>query len=318
MAWLQISLISDPDNLKRIEEALTEAGALAITLMNPEGNPLLIAGSRLLNPENVPFLIEGSPPLLKGGLLPRIRITGLFDAGLDIETVRSLLKSALKTDSLPGLEVESLEDRAWALAWMDHFRPMPFGKRLWVCPEGYDFPDPHAVNIVMNPGQAFGTGTHPTTALCLEWLEGVALEGLDVIDYGCGSGILAIAAAKLGARHVWAVDDDPQALLTAQENVRRNGVDATVSILLPEFPGGLQADVIVANILARPLIALAPRFAGLLHPGGRVVLSGILQDQADEVAQAYESWFHMEPPVARDPWVRIEGNSAPPPFRKGG
>ncbi|MBI5039424.1 MAG: 50S ribosomal protein L11 methyltransferase [Nitrospirae bacterium] len=310
MAWLQISLISDPDNLERVEEALTEAGALAITLMHPDGKPLFIEGSRLLNPGNDPFPIEESFPFLKGGkggLFPWVRITGLFDAGLDIEIVRRHLMSALKVDFLPGLEVESLEDRAWALAWMDYFRPMPFGKRLWVCPEGYDFPDPHAVNIVMNPGQAFGTGTHPTTALCLEWIEGADLEGLDVIDYGCGSGILAIAAAKLGARHVWAVDDDPQALVTAQENVRRNDVDATVSILPPESPGGLQADVIVANILARPLIALAPRFAGLLHPGGRVVLSGILQDQADEVAQAYRSWFHMEPPVARDPWVRIEG-----------
>lgn len=295
MAWLQISLVSDPENLDRIEEALTEAGALAITLMHPDGQSLII---------------EGSPPFLKGGkggLCPRTRITGLFDPSLDVETVRSLLMSALKTDSLPGLEVESLEDRAWALAWMDYFRPMPFGKRLWVCPEGYDFPDPHAVNIVMNPGQAFGTGTHPTTALCLEWIEGADLEGLDVIDYGCGSGILAIAAAKLGARHVWAVDDDPQALVTAQENVRRNGIDAAVSILLPESLGGLQADVIVANILARPLISLAPRFAGFLHPGGRVVLSGILQDQADEVAQAYAPWFHMERPVTRDPWVRIEG-----------
>ncbi|MDZ4384232.1 MAG: 50S ribosomal protein L11 methyltransferase, partial [Nitrospirota bacterium] len=200
-----------------------------------------------------------------------------------------------------------LEDRAWALACMDYFRPMQFGKRLWVCPDGYDFPDPQAVNIVMNPGEAFGTGTHPTTALCLEWLEGVALEGLDVIDYGCGSGILAIVAAKLGARHVWAVDDDPQALRVAQENVRRNGVEPALSILLPESLGAVQADVIVANILARPLIALASCFAGLLHPGGRVVLSGILQEQADEVAQAYAPWFHMEPPVTRDSWVRIEG-----------
>ncbi|MBI5407605.1 MAG: 50S ribosomal protein L11 methyltransferase [Nitrospirae bacterium] len=311
MAWLQISLISDPDNLERVEEALTEAGALAITLMHPDGKPFLIEESRRLNPGNGP---EESPPLLKGGkggLSPRIRITGLFASGLDIDSVVRHLMSALKTDSLPGLEVESLEDRNWALAWMDHFRPMPFGKRLWVCPEGYDFPDPYAVNIVMNPGQAFGTGTHPTTALCLEWLEGVGLEDLDVIDYGCGSGILAIAAARLGARHVWAVDDDPQALLTAQENVRRNGVDAAVSILPPESLGGVQADVIVANILARPLIVLAPRFAGLLHPNGRVVLSGILQEQADEVAQAYGAWFHMEPPVTRDPWVRIEGNSTP-------
>ena len=284
MTWLQISLISDPDNLEKVEEAMTEAGALAITLMRPDGKP---------------FLIEGSPPLLKGergGLFPRIRIIGLFDAGLDIEKVRRHLMSELKTDSLPGLEVESLEDSAWALAWMDHFRPMRFGKRLWVCPEGYDFPDPHAVNIVMNPGQAFGTGSHPTTALCLEWIEGADLEGLDVIDYGCGSGILAIAAAKLGARHVWAVDDDPQALLTAQENVRRNGVELAVSILLPESLGGVEADVIVANILARPLIALAPRFARLLCPNGRVVLSGILQEQADEVAQAYAPWFHMEAP----------------------
>lgn len=295
MAWLQISLVSDPDNLERIEEALTEAGALAITLMNPEDTPLLIGGSP-------PFLKRG-----KGGLCPRVRVTGLFDADIDIETVRRHVMSVLKTDSLPGFEVESLEDRAWALAWMDYFRPMPFGKRLWVCPEGYDFPDPHAVNIVMNPGQAFGTGTHPTTALCLEWVEGADLEGMDVIDYGCGSGILAIAAAKLGARRVWAVDDDPQALVTAQENVLRNGVESLVSVLLPESLGAVQANVIVANILARPLIALAPRFAGLLNPGGRVVLSGILQDQAEEVAQAYARWFHMERPVTRDPWVLIEG-----------
>ena len=310
MTWLQISLVSNLDDLGRVEEALTEAGAQAITLMHLDDKPML----REIFP---PFQKGG-----QGGLSPRVRITGLFDAGLDIETVRSLLMSALKVDSLPGLEVESLEDRDWALAWMDYFRPMPFGKWLWVCPEGYDFPDPHAVNIVMNPGQAFGTGTHPTTALCLEWIEGAGLEGLDVIDYGCGSGILAIAAARLGARHVWAVDDDPQALVTAQENVRRNGVEPVVCVLLPESLGAVQADVIVANILARPLIALASCFAGLLHPGGRVVLSGILQDQADEVAQAYAPWFHMEPPVGRDSWVRIEGKSTPmkiiPPLEKGG
>src|SRR3990170_4020378 len=135
MAWLQISIVSDPENLERIEEALTEAGALAITLMHPDDKPLLTEDS------------------------PRVRVTGLFDAGFDIEAVKSHLMSALKTDSLSGFEVESLEDRAWALAWMDYFRPMPFGKRLWVCPEGYDFPDPHAVNIAMNLGQAFGTGT---------------------------------------------------------------------------------------------------------------------------------------------------------------
>jgi ribosomal protein L11 methyltransferase len=178
---------------------------------------------------------------------------------------------------------------------------------VWIVPSWYQPPDAKAVNILLDPGLAFGTGTHPTTRLCLEWLDAHPPAAAEVIDYGCGSGILAIAAALLGARRVWATDNDPQALIATEDNAARNQVVERIRASLPGEPPAAPADVLLANILAGPLITLAPRFATLLRPGGALVLSGILAEQADEVRDAYLSGFHMDPPQLLDGWVRLTG-----------
>ncbi len=280
MNWLQLSFTIDIEDLERAEDALTSAGALAVTLMSPG------------HMETLPT--EG-------------RITGLFYSQTDIEYTSSFLSSELRVDHLPDLQTVYLEDRDWTRAWADNFRPMQFGNNIWVCPDGFDFPNPSAVNISIDPGQAFGTGTHPTTALCLEWIDRTDLHGLEVVDYGCGSAILAIAAAKKGAGHVTATDNDPDALRVADENVRKNSEESSVTVLPPEDLSIKKADIIIANILLKPLISLAPKFADMACPGGRVVLSGLLEEQIDDIVKVYSKWFDMSAPVIRNNWALLEG-----------
>ena len=184
---------------------------------------------------------------------------------------------------------------------------MRFGRRLWVCPGGLTAGDADAIRIELDPGLAFGTGTHPTTALCLEWLDSQDLAGCSVVDYGCGSGILAIAAAKLGAVHVRAVDLDPQALIATRDNAVRNGVAGRLTITGDPALVPRSADVLLANILAGPLVELAPRFATALGSGGRLALSGLLPEQADAVTAAYRPWFHIQSNMTRDGWVLLSG-----------
>jgi ribosomal protein L11 methyltransferase len=184
---------------------------------------------------------------------------------------------------------------------------MRFGRRLWVCPGGLPAGDPQAIRIELDPGLAFGTGTHPTTALCLEWLDSQHVAGRQVIDYGCGSGILAIAAARLGAASVLAVDIDPQALIATRDNAGRNGVAERIAITGDPLIGPDSADVLLANILAGPLVELAPRFAGAARSGGRLALSGLLLEQAETVTAAYRPWFDIATTATRDGWVLIAG-----------
>ena len=200
----------------------------------------------------------------------------------------------------------TLEDRAWERAWLDDFEPMQFGRSLWVCPHGHAAPA-EATAVYLDPGLAFGTGRHATTALCLEWLDQAQLDGRSLIDYGCGSGILAIAAARLGATSVRAVDVDEQALGAARDNAAANGVADRVTVALPADAGAEPADVVVANILARPLVELAPVLAALTRPGGHVVLSGILDEQAEQVQTAYSACFEMLKPLCRAGWARLTG-----------
>jgi ribosomal protein L11 methyltransferase len=201
-----------------------------------------------------------------------------------------------------------LEERDWVRAWMDNFHPMRFGRRLWICPTHCDPPEPAAVNIRLDPGLAFGTGTHPTTALCLDWLDGADLAGKSVLDYGCGSGILAIAAAKLGAKRVWAVDIDPQALLASDDNASENEVEDRIELFHPaELPTSLRVDVLLANILAGVLVRLAPEFGQRVKPGGRLALSGILEQHADVVQAVFSRDFAFDPPRRREDWVLLEG-----------
>ena len=233
-------------------------------------------------------------------------MVGLFDEDFDSDSVVAQLKEHWPSE-LPEFRSEMLEDQDWERAWMDDFKPMRFGERLWIVPSWHDAPDTDGVNIHLDPGLAFGTGTHATTRLCLEWLDAHPPENLAVTDYGCGSGILAIAAALLGADTVLAVDNDPQALVATLDNAKRNRVENRISAYLPKEAPVESADLLLANILAGPLIELAPTLAPRVRPGGSLVLSGILPEQAMTVLETYQEWFEMDEPAELDGWIRLSG-----------
>jgi len=286
-AWQQLVLAVGELDAGRIEDALLEAGALSVTLDDAGDEPLY------------------EPDPLKPPLWSQTRLTALFPADADLDGVQAYLLASLGLKHLPAHSVQRLEDRDWVREWLKDFKPMRFGRRLWVCPTGFTPPDPQAVNLLLDPGLAFGTGTHATTALCLEWLDGAALQGCGVIDYGCGSGILAIAAARLGARRVRAVDNDPQALVATRDNAARNGVEGLIDVFMPESFPAAAADVLLANILAGPLVQLAPRLTSLVKPGGALVLSGILESQEADIRAAYEPHFGSFEVAKREDWLRI-------------
>ncbi|MBT8145668.1 MAG: 50S ribosomal protein L11 methyltransferase, partial [Gammaproteobacteria bacterium] len=230
----------------------------------------------------------------------------------DLERLVATLREHQSGKVNSTIEVQSLADQDWEKSWMDRFHPMQFGRQLWICPSWSSPPDPDAVNIMLDPGLAFGTGTHPTTALCLEWLEQQNLQDKLVVDYGCGSGVLGIAAALLGAQRVLAVDNDPQAIVASESNREVNGLEASqLAVYLPENfppqPAMLPADILLANILAGPLEELAPAFASLIRPAGDLVLSGILPEQAPALLSCYQRWFKMSEPTERDGWTRLCG-----------
>jgi ribosomal protein L11 methyltransferase len=268
MSWLQAHVHTDSAHAAQVEAALAAAGALSVTLLDAADEPVL---------EPAP----GEAPLWA-----QIRVTGLFDGAADADGLRATLDAAL--DGGGALHIEPLQDQVWERAWLEHFRPMRFGRRLWVIPGGQtaDLADGD-VAVELDPGLAFGTGTHATTALCLDWLDSRDLAGRRVIDVGCGSGILAIAALKLGAAGAVAIDHDPQALLATRENAARNGVADRLTILGADAPPPEPADVVVANILAGTLIELAPQIVAMVRPGGLLALSGILAEQASDVGAAY-------------------------------
>ncbi|MCW8956764.1 MAG: 50S ribosomal protein L11 methyltransferase [Gammaproteobacteria bacterium] len=287
MPWIQLTLATTQADNDKAEQALLDAGALSVTLRDAEDNPVL---------EPAP----GETPLWD-----KIILTGLFEADINTQQLRQQIHQSLGDEI--SLHIDALEDKDWVRAWMDNYKPMQFGQRLWVCPRHLQPPDPSAVNLMLDPGLAFGTGTHPTTALCLQWLDSINLKHLDILDYGCGSGILAIAALLLGASHCDGVDIDPQALLASMDNATANQVADQLSVFQPEQLTDKTYDVVMANILAGPLVELAPALAAYTKPGGRIVLSGILQTQADAIMNAYRQWFELEQPVFDEDWVRISG-----------
>ena len=293
MPWIQLQIPADPDNADQLEDLLMEMGADAVSMEDAADQPLY-------EPD------PGTTPLWS-----QTTVTGLFDSDRDIEQLCADVRNAWHQQTqqaLPEIEVTLVEDKDWERAWMDDFQPLKFGERLWIVPSWHEAPDPDAANLMLDPGLAFGTGTHPTTALCLEWLDGQDVQGKQVIDYGCGSGILGLAALLLGANLVIGVDTDPQALEASRENARRNGVDdSKLALYLPEDEPDKQADVMLANILAQPLIGLAPHLASRTRPGGDLVLSGILSNQVREVVAAYEPWFVMDEPEQREEWIRLTG-----------
>jgi len=285
--WLEIVVHAPPGTEALCSEVLEAAGALSITYQDDGGQALL---------EPAP----GETPLWSA-----TRVIGLFPAATPTQAVIDGLAERL--GETPAWEARPLPDRDWTLAWADHFRPMRFGTGLWVAPSDVPPPGPGTV-LRLDPGLAFGTGTHPTTALCLTWLDGHRdlVQGARVVDYGCGSGILAIACALLGAEAVDAVDIDPQALTATAENAAKNGVAGRIHPRPPEPPPSPGADLLIANILANPLIELRPRFARLLRPGGRLLLSGILEEQAPAVETAYDEGFAIVRREIQEGWVCLE------------
>lgn len=286
MSWLQIHVTTPREQAALAELLFDELGALSVTLGDADNQPLL---------EPKP----GETPLWE-----TVVVTALFGGDRDGDSICAFLEQRL-----PGIQSRSerLEDRAWERAWLDAFHPMRFGQRLWVCPSGALPDDPNAVTVELDPGLAFGTGTHPTTALCLQWLDGVELRNKRIIDFGCGSGILAIAALRLGAAEVIAVDHDPQALQATRDNAERNGVLARLQIHESDDTPAIEADILLANILAGTLVELEPLLAKRVKPGGMIVLSGILQGQWPQVVDAYRGEFRMDPPALLDEWVRLTG-----------
>ena len=290
MPWIQLKINTTGAQAEQLGDALIESGAVSVTFQDTHDTPVfepLPGETRLWGDTDV---------------------IGLYDA----ETEMSDVIAQLEQEPLLGVgfrhKIEQLEDKDWEREWMDNFHPMQFGKRLWICPSWREIPDPNAVNVMLDPGLAFGTGTHPTTSLCLQWLDGLDLAGKTVIDFGCGSGILAIAALKLGAAHAIGIDIDPQAIQASRDNAQRNGVSERLALYLPkDQPNDLSADVVVANILAGPLRELAPLISTLPKAGGHLGLSGILASQAENVAVAYADLFELDPTVEKGEWCRITG-----------
>ncbi|WP_295454738.1 50S ribosomal protein L11 methyltransferase [uncultured Thiodictyon sp.] len=293
MSWLQLSLTVPQDQSPLLEAALENAGALAVTLGDAGDDPQL------------------EPPPGAMPLWQAVQLHALFEDDAAGATQVEALTVAFGPLSLTPPRCERIADRAWERVWLEDFRPTRFGRRLWVCPQGQPAPDPDGIVVDLDPGLAFGTGHHPTTALCLEWLDGAELAGLTLLDYGCGSGILAIAALKLGAAAVIAVDHDPQAIEATLANAAANGVDGGLTVCLPGELATLAARLpvacVLANILAGPLVELATRLLAALAPGGQLVLSGVLAEQVSTVSAAYERQVELAPVRLREGWALIAG-----------
>ena len=289
MPWVEVSVTVDREQAPLAELVLEQQDALAITLEDDEDHPVF---------ESDP----GATPLW-----PRVHVRGLFDAGVGRDVITRALQLVPGIDR-PGLiHWREVGDQNWERAWMDRFAPMRFGEQLWIVPTGMEIPfDDNNIEIQLDPGLAFGTGTHPTTALCLAWLDGQDVSGKCVVDYGCGSGILGIAAALKGAGRVICVDNDPQALEATLENASRNGVSGLIDCLAPDAWSENAADIVLANILARPLVELAPLLLNSVKTGGMIVLSGILKEQAEWVIEAYSLRITGISQQELDGWIRLD------------
>lgn len=286
MTFLQIRVLSAHPEFA--EELLMACGASAVSLVDAGDDPVL---------EPAP----GATPLWS-----RTVAVGLFESSTDADRVLDVLRTELPDGTEIECSTELLEDQDWVRVWLKDCPPLKFGERLWVCPREKAVQEPGCVTLLLDPGLAFGTGTHPSTAMCLDWIARNRVEGARVLDFGCGSGILGIASLLLGASSCLGVDIDPQAIQATGDNARENGVAARMH-LLPHDAAfePFQADIVLANILARPLIELAPLLARSVRDGGHLVLAGLLDRQADEVRAAYAPWFDFAPDLSREGWTRI-------------
>ena len=289
MAWLQLRIETTPKKAEQIGNIMSANGAQAVTFLDAKDSPQY----------------EPKPGEIM--LWPETIVVGLFDASDDMPQIIKNLGKARVLGANFKYRLEPLEDKDWEREWMDNFHPMPFGERLWICPSWRDVPDPDAVNVMLDPGLAFGTGTHETTALCLRWLDKQDLRGKVVIDFGCGSGILGIAALKLGAARVIGIDIDPQALQASQANADRNGVGEQIELYLPDAAPDIQGDYVLANILAATLRDLKPIIDSYCKLNGKLVMSGILDEQVSSITDLYQATYQLEDVAIDGDWARVSG-----------
>ena len=293
MGWQSVSFLTDASHAEPICDALLEAGALSASIEDAD------AGT----PDEQPLF--GEPGSVPSSGWTHSRIVALLEPDADIDALLSEAVAAIGLNEIPAYGVEAVEEQNWVQLTQSQFDPIRVSERLWIVPSWHETPDPAAVNLILDPGMAFGTGSHPTTRLCLEWLERNVSEGCSVLDYGCGSGILAIAAARLGAARVAGVDIDPQAVEAARSNAERNGVVALFADSAQPVAG--EYDVVVANILSNPLRVLAPAICAHVRSGGLLALSGILREQAEEIMAIYAQWLPMQVADMREDWVCLAG-----------
>lgn len=288
MAWIQINAVVSEALAEPLSDAFLEANAASVTFEDAKDQPIF------------------EPDLGTTPVWSSTKVIGLFDAEIDSQGVIHFLTQLLPSVQKDSYKVEVLEDKDWIRAWMDQFKPMQFGKRLWIIPSWSEPPQKDAVNLMLDPGMAFGTGTHPTTSLCLQWLDKQAPKDLTVIDYGCGSGILALAAQKLGAKSVAGTDIDPQAITASKQNAERNNEEIPFN-LVEDF-NSEPVDLLVANILAGPLKELATEFDRLLKPGGTLVLSGLLATQSEGLIEHYQQLgIQLDNQETQDEWGLLSG-----------
>lgn len=289
MAWHQISVITNENTAPKLADFFSHLGAVSVTYMDAEDEPVY------------------EPAIGETKIWSHTEVIALYEMDADPALIKSQVFARFEKDGLQNWRDEHIEDQEWERAWMEYYKPMKFADKLWVCPTDQEQIEDGTVCLTLDPGLAFGTGTHPTTALCLEWLASHDLNGKTVIDYGCGSGILAVAAILLGAKIAHAVDIDEQALTATRDNALKNNVQDKINCYLPEQFSPIQADLVLANILAKPLIELSEPICALLVSGGQLVLSGILHEQADSVMAAYRNHITFNPPVQQEDWIRLNG-----------
>lgn len=292
MGWQSLRIEADASSAESLSEALMELGALSTGIEDADAE----------TPDETP--IFGEPGSPTPGVWQRNIVSALFDENVDVDAVLTQIEQAIGL-SVRVFSVETIAEQDWVRATQSQFEPIPVGDKLWIVPSWHTSPDPGAINIVLDPGLAFGTGSHPTTHLCLSWLTRNIRSGESVCDYGCGSGILAIAAKKLGAGSTLGVDIDEQAIISSRHNADQNQVDAW--FCLPDAMPDFQADIVVANILSIPLRILAPALAAICRSGGKIALSGILAEQAESVMAVYSEWFDMATPEYREQWTLLSG-----------
>mgnify|MGYP000035237021 FL=1 len=287
MQWIQLIIQCSRQLSGVVESAAMDVGALSVTLQDAADQPIL------------------EPAVGETPLWDECVMTALFSSEADTKIIDEQLAAYLPGSAKQRWE--QLEDKDWSQEWKQHFQPLKCGERLWICPSWIAPPDPNGVNLSLDPGLAFGTGSHPTTHLCLRWLDQQDLSGKTVIDYGCGSGVLGIAALLLGAKQVIAVDNDPQALLASRDNAQRNNIasDRLITYLPDDVPANLQVDVMIANILAAPLISLAPKLCVMTKPKGSLCLAGLLDNQIDAVSAPYSEQFKFFSPAIESEWAQL-------------